>query len=111
MQNRENIRDAATHQDKIMAIVADCEARVDSSADRKQIEKMMIENRWADVEKFFGVLGSAVGSVASGASAYGSVKGVQIGERANDIREQFNNVWSHLESQDIAPTVVHGFGQ
>lgn len=114
LKGRENVRDAATHQDKIMAIIADCEAReLIPQQTRKQIEKLMIENRWSDVEKFFGVLGSAVGSVASGASAYGNIKGVSIGERANDIREQFNNVWSrHLESQDnIAPTVVHGFGQ
>ena len=114
LQGRVNIRDAATHQDKISAIVAECERQgIITEQSRQQVQKMMVDNDWNNVEHFFGVLGSAVGSVASGASAYGSVKGVQIGERANDIREQFNNVWSrHLESQDnIAPTVVHGFGQ
>lgn len=88
LQGRENVRDAATHQDKISAIVSECaRQQLINTSTEQQIRKAMTDNDWNTVEHFFGVLGSAASSV-------GSVGNVMVGSQRNQIQREFNSVWS-----------------
>lgn len=86
--NRENIRDAATHEDKIHRIVTECErSGLINRHVELQIDKAIIDKDWSTVEHFFGVLSSAASSV-------GSVGNVLVGSERNSVQREFNSVWS-----------------
>lgn len=107
MQNRENIRDAATHQDKVNAIVAECErAQLINQQVGEQIKKAVTDNDWNTVEHFFGVLGSVTGSV-------GDVGNILVGHERNDVQREFNRVWENYLNDKNKPhqRVVGFFGQ
>lgn len=88
IMNRENIRDAATHEDKIHKIVFECErSGLINRQIEYQIDKAIIDRDWATVEHFFGVLSSAASSV-------GSVGNVLVGSERNAVQREFNSVWS-----------------
>lgn len=88
IQDRENIRDAATHEDKIHKIVTECErSGLINRQIELQIDKAIIDKDWATVEHFFGVLSSAASSV-------GSVGNVLVGSERNAVQREFNSVWS-----------------
>lgn len=95
MMDRENIRDIATHQDKIHQIVMECERSGLINQQMEQaIQKAITDNDWNTVEHFFGVLGSAAGSV-------GDVGNLFIGHERNKVQSEFNKIWEKTSKDNF----------
>ena len=66
MASRENVRDAATHEDKIHAIVTQCEQYgLVNDKLKAEVDRIRSENDWIAAEKFIGCMSQAIGSVTS----------------------------------------------
>lgn len=112
LASRQNLRDKITSADQVQAIVYQCEREgIINEQVKQQVTQMVLDNNWHGVKSFFDCLSKAASSVGSVAGAYGSVKGVSIGERRNEIQQEFNSVWSDYlrNKQNGSPVVVSGF--
>lgn len=89
--NRENVRDAATHQDKIHSIVESCRREgLINDLTYQQIRRAISDSDWADVEHMVGCLSQAVGSVSSvgqlGINQWSA-------EQKIDVQREFNKLY------------------
>ncbi|UCS96041.1 MAG: DNA pilot protein [Microviridae sp.] len=85
--NRENLRDAATHQDKLNAIVAQCER--EGLINRKtaaEVRSAITDADWAEVRQFIGTLSEVVGSFTGAVNALNSSQRTRIADRMSRYR-------------------------
>lgn len=92
LARREDVRDAATHQDKISAIVSECEAKgLINEKTRQDIYKAMQENDWYAVQQMCGVIGTVMGAYTSNINALSGVEKVQIQSKIADSMSKRNH--------------------
>ena len=90
LSSRENLRDAATHQDKIIAIINQCEREgFVTKAAAAGARKAVTDANWSGVEHFVGCASQALGSVSQLGGVYNGYIGNVVGAQRNAIQERF----------------------
>lgn len=96
MAKRENVRDAATHQDKISMIVSEMEQKkLINESTRQQINKLMQENDWYAVQQVCGVMSSVVGAYGGTINALSNQEKVSIQREIAGKMNQNRSRWTY----------------
>lgn len=96
MAKRENVRDAATHQDKISIIVSEMEQKkLINETTRQQINKLMQENDWYAVQQVCGVMSSVVGAYGGTINALSNQEKVSIQREIAGKMNQNHSRWTY----------------
>lgn len=101
LANRENLRDAATHQDKIIAIINQCEREgYVTEAAAAGARKAVTDANWSGVEHFVGCASQALSSVSQLGGVYNGYIGNVVGAQRNAIQERFVEYYGRSNGVD-----------
>ena len=95
LQSRENVRDAATHYDKISAIISQCEREgfiTRQAADNAR--KAATDADWAEVEHVVGCASEAIGAFSQMGHVYNGYVSNLNQQQRNQIQQHFVDAYS-----------------
>ena len=100
LARREDVRDAATHQDKISAIVSECRAKgLINQKTEQEIDHAMQENDWYAVQQMCGVIGTVMGAYTSNINALSGAEKVQIQSKIANSMSKRNHTKRVFDSK------------